>query len=641
MAAQGFDFAPQLLQGFDLEAVELFAQPIGQAPFFVGQLLLPLGQAPPQILRALQLFFEPRLHLEEFGAVAFELFEHAAQVAVFGAEQLLGAIRPRLRQPQALRQGERFAAAGRPGQEPVGGVAGFDVELHGGAKGAFGLERKGRHLGEVGGHQDHGPAGEQTFEQGDAQGGAFFRVGPRTELVEHHQGVFARFLPRFAQAQQPARKGGAVGQHVLVVAHRGHHRGKKWHAAARCRRQRHATLVQQGKKGGGFEGDRFAAGIRAGDHQRAALVRQLEIERGDAPFVALLAERLAPQLGKGGIEQGMAGLQQHDFVHRRDIRQVAARSFGKTYTGLQKVELAEQVGMIEDRRQVRAQKADHLEQDAGLFGLLVFDRLLQLVVAFHRVERLEVETFAAARTAMHQARHLAAGARLQYQHQPPATHGDGFFGKVLAVGFHRPGQLVVDALAGGADAPAQLGEARGGVFADFAAPVEGFFELAGQLLERRHLRAALAEGRAGGIGKTDTAEGLAGGFDHGADFDQLAATEILIETFEAAQDRLELAFARGHEVAVGEQPQDLFVAATAHAEGNRVARGAQCEQPLTPKVGGRALGQQGQEGRKFERPFGGFREDHARILFRRQAKIRRVVWRLARRARLAHKPHAQ
>ncbi len=226
---------------------------------------------------------------------------------MLGAQQLVGAVEPGAGKPEAPRQRQRLARARRAGRQPVGRAAGAGVELHGGADGSLGLERRRRELRQMGGDEEEAAALDERFEERDRQRRALLGIGARAQLVEQDQGVGTGGVPRLAEPQQPAAEGGAVGQQILIVAHGGDQSREKGQTGALRRRHRQAALMGQGEETGGLQRHRLAAGVGAGDHQGAPFRVELQVERHHRLRVARLAEGSAAQLGEARIEQRVAG----------------------------------------------------------------------------------------------------------------------------------------------------------------------------------------------------------------------------------------------------------------------------------------------------------------------------------------------
>jgi hypothetical protein len=171
-----------------------------------------------------------------------ELGEQAPEVAVLVAQERLGACDPLCRQVHPPGQSERLAAAGRTGQEAKSRPPGRGLELHRRAGRPGELERRRREAGQVGRDERQPAALDQRLEQRHRERRALLRVGAGTELVEQRQAVGTRRPIGLGQARQAPGEGGAVGQQILLVAHRRDQAGEKRHFARGGGRNRQAGL---------------------------------------------------------------------------------------------------------------------------------------------------------------------------------------------------------------------------------------------------------------------------------------------------------------------------------------------------------------------------------------------------------------
>ncbi len=238
--------------------------------------------------------------LEQFAARLLHFAEQTPQVALLRSEERLGALQPLARQAEPAAERDRLATAGRPRQEVKRRMtnatrAALEItgrrELHRRAGGAIELERRSGQLGQVGGDDTQRPALEQRLEKGDRERRALVRIGARAELVEKQQARRSRRLPGFLEAQQASAEGRAVGEQILLVAHRGDQPGERRQAGAGSGRHRQPALVHQRQEPDRLEGHGLAAGVGAGDDQHATFPAELDVERHDVALMAGLPER--------------------------------------------------------------------------------------------------------------------------------------------------------------------------------------------------------------------------------------------------------------------------------------------------------------------------------------------------------------
>ena len=233
---------------------------------FLAQLLLVLlallldsGGFLPQLLR---------LHAGAFHLLPLllQLGQHILKVLVALAHQVAGFFQNLLGKPQLAGNGKGIGLAGDADEQLVGGLQCLHVKFAGGIDnplGAHGIELQ---LGIVGG--SHHPAAHFAAElnQRNGKGGTFRRVRTGTQLIIQHQRPVVALSHHVHNGFHVAGKGGKALGNGLLIANVGQDGIKGRKHAAVPRRDMKAALCHQGQKTNGFQGNGFAAGVRAGDN---------------------------------------------------------------------------------------------------------------------------------------------------------------------------------------------------------------------------------------------------------------------------------------------------------------------------------------------------------------------------------------
>ena len=387
-----------------MERLELPTQTATQGLALIGQLTALVLEPATLVGQPVALAARAALGRGQLDTHSLDLRQQPPQVPMLGAQQLLGPVQPGPRQTETARQRQRLAAARCPGAQTEGGLAALGVELHRRAPGAIALERRGRQRRQMGGQQSQPPLVQQHLEQGDRQGRALLRVGPRAQLVDQHQTAGPGRLPDLPQPLQPAAEGRAVAQEVLLVADRRRHPVEHRQPGSGSRKDGQTALVGQNRQPDRLQGYRLAARVGPGHHHQPPVVSQLELRRHRAAGVTLLAERRQTERRQAWLQQRMVSANQPHLEVAGDLGQAAVRGTGVAPGGLQRVEHREEAENLAEGSGLPARLGHEIVDDPLPFGLFFGDRLPQPVVALDRRQRLEVDTLPARRAPVYQAR---------------------------------------------------------------------------------------------------------------------------------------------------------------------------------------------------------------------------------------------
>ena len=116
-----------------------------------------------------------------------------------------------------------------------------------------------------------------AVDNGLGQSGSFHRISTRTQLVDEDQGIIVCLLQN---AHNIHHMGGECGQRLcdgLLVTNISQHPVKDPDGTVGTGRNVHTTLSHQGEQTDGFQGNRLAAGVGAGDHQGVKLLTQAQV----------------------------------------------------------------------------------------------------------------------------------------------------------------------------------------------------------------------------------------------------------------------------------------------------------------------------------------------------------------------------
>ncbi len=161
---------------------------------------------------------------------------------------------------------------------------------------------------------------DERLEERHRERRALLGVGSGTELVEQRQTLGPRRPVGFRQARQAPGEGRAVGEQILLVAHRGHEAREVRHLARGGSGDRQAGLGGERQETESLQRHGLAAGVGTGDHQRATLGGELDRERFDRALVPARAEHPLAPPGEPRVEQRVARRDQPQAALGREHR---------------------------------------------------------------------------------------------------------------------------------------------------------------------------------------------------------------------------------------------------------------------------------------------------------------------------------
>ena len=155
----------------------------------------------------------------------------------------------------------------------------------------------------VGGHHHQIPLLDEPVQHRHGYGSPFLWIGTASQLVQQHQALSVGMLQHLADVPHVAGKGGeGLVQGLLVSNVRKDTGAEGKGSTLRCWKWK-AALIQQGKKGQGFQGDSFSPCVWPRNDENPAVRGKNQIN------------------GNGLLsQQGMAGLQETGLAFRGQVK---------------------------------------------------------------------------------------------------------------------------------------------------------------------------------------------------------------------------------------------------------------------------------------------------------------------------------
>ena len=192
---------------------------------------------------------------------------------------LLGSLDNTAGYPQLFADQESVGLARYAHTQLIGGAQGLQIKLAAGVDHALSLQRKNLQFRIVGGsHQQYATA-SQLLNDGNCQCGTLGRVGAGAQLVQQHKGVRHSQFQNTGNFFHVAGEGGKALLNALLIADVYQKFIKHADLAALVCRDQKTALCHSAQQTGGFQSDRFTAGVRAGDDKRIILPAQCNIHR--------------------------------------------------------------------------------------------------------------------------------------------------------------------------------------------------------------------------------------------------------------------------------------------------------------------------------------------------------------------------
>ena len=393
----------------------------------------------------------------------FQLLHHVLEPGRLVRHQRPRPIDHRRRNSQPLRNRERVRPPRHADQQPVRRPQRRDVELAARIFHARRLQREFFQLGVVRRRRHARPAAAQRFQNRPRQRRALHRVGARTQLVDQNQAARIGLPQDGFDVRHVRRKRGQRLLDRLLVADVGEHMVEHRQFALLARRNHQPARGHQRQQADGFQRDGFAAGVRAGNHQRVERCAQFQRDGH---------RRFRP-------EQRVARPVQPNppaVVHFGDAgaHLVPQMRLGEDHIQRHRVVVSGDNRVGERPHQLRQFRQNPVN---FLFFLALQDS--DGVVGLHHAGRLHEQRRAAGGRVVHQPRHVAAAFRLHRHHIPPVAHGhDGVLQKFLiGAGPNQFVQLLAHAGGRGADFAPDVGQRRRRIVGQLVLGADGSVDL--------------------------------------------------------------------------------------------------------------------------------------------------------------------
>ena len=356
------------------------------------------------------------LHLLDTAAFALEFGQYVLETGVFGGNLLLGPLDDGRLQPQTRRNSERIRLARNAGQQAVGRLQRLDVKLAGGVLYAVRGQRERFELGVMGrgGNARAHLAG--VADDSNCQSRTLDRVGTGTQFVEQHEVALPAAVHDGHDGLHVRGKRRKALLYALLVANIGVNVLEKADFRLLIRRNMQAACRHQRQQAKGFERNRLAAGVRAGDDERVVIVADGDVNRNRLILVQQRMAR-AEQLA------AVAVLDQHRRTGVHVERQLGTRE--------DEVQRGQRVVVLLDRALVHGHARGQLRENALDLVFLAALKHLNLVVDLHDLLRLDEHSRAGGRGIVHQTGHIAAVLHLDRHNEAAVSLGDDGLLQVL------------------------------------------------------------------------------------------------------------------------------------------------------------------------------------------------------------------
>ena len=240
-------------------------------PLFAGGFQLMRGFV-AQLLHLVLAFLQLQLQI-------IQLTQNRIQTLILGRQMLLSRFNDAAGDAQFFTDQECVGFARYAHAQFIGGTQRFQIKLAAGVDHALGLQCKNLQFCIVGGcHQQYTTAA-QLLNDGNCQRGTLGGVGTGAQLVQQHKGVRHGQFQNAGDFFHVAGEGRQALLNALFIADVYQKFIKHADLAAFVCRDQKAALRHGTQQTGGFQGNCFTAGVRAGDDKRIILPAQCNIHR--------------------------------------------------------------------------------------------------------------------------------------------------------------------------------------------------------------------------------------------------------------------------------------------------------------------------------------------------------------------------
>ena len=208
-----------------------------------------------------------------------QLPQNRIQTLVLGRQMLLSRLDDTAGDAQLFADQECVRFARYANTQLIGGAQGLQIKLAAGVDYTLGLQRKNLQFRIVGSRHQQYATTAQFLNDGNCQRGTLGRVGTGAQLVQQHKGVRHGKFQNAGDLFHVAGEGGKALLNALFIADIHQKFLKHADLAALVCRDQKATLRHGAQQTGGFQSDRFTAGVRAGDDKRIVFPAQCNIHR--------------------------------------------------------------------------------------------------------------------------------------------------------------------------------------------------------------------------------------------------------------------------------------------------------------------------------------------------------------------------
>ena len=378
-------------------------------------LVLLLLELDAELLALLLDFFGFALQMLRFHTCGFHLLplllqlgQYILKVLIALAHQIVSFFQNILRKTQFPGDGKGIGLSGNANQQLIGRPQALHVKLTGridNALGSHGVELK---FGVVGGR--HHPALHLAAEFDDchSQCRTFRRVGTGAQLVKQHQRPVVTLIHHIHNGLHVAGESGQALSDGLFVANIRQNRVKCGQNATIPGRNMQPALCHQCQQANGFQSNRLAAGIGAGDDHGVKI--RAQPHRNRHHFFR--------------IDQRMPGVSQFHLTLIVHDGRPCPHPIGQLRLGKDHVQLHQHsVIQIDVIPMCRCLSGKLRQNPLDLLFLLQL-QFTQRIVGVHSRHGLNKEGRTRSRHIMHQTRHISPALTLNRHHIPSTPDGD-------------------------------------------------------------------------------------------------------------------------------------------------------------------------------------------------------------------------